>query len=104
MSKNFQFHMRPQSDEPWIGRTIPRTVIFFCGCLAFVWTQFGSSAAELDLRLLGTWPGRFSGGAIHVAESENIAYVARGGAGVRVIDMTNPRFPIELGSIPTEGH
>jgi hypothetical protein len=75
------------------------TVLMVCLGLTLAWSA--AQADSLNCRLVGSCdtPGSAGG----VAVSGNYAYVADGPTGLRVIDVTNPQNPIEVGycALPT---
>jgi hypothetical protein len=56
--------------------------------LALAWVAHGANPV-----LIGQWPGRPRASALSVAVSGNYAYVAAVGAGLQVIDVSNPANP-----------
>jgi hypothetical protein len=54
-------------------------------------------ALPVPLALAGQWPGWQRGSAQAVAASGNYAYVADGGTGLQVIDVSNPTHPVRVG-------
>ena len=77
---------------------------FNCGCglvtlaLALAWP-----ARSANPVLIGQWPGWPRGEAYGVAVSGNYAYVADG-AGLEVIDVSNPANPQRVGGYDTSGY
>lgn len=53
--------------------------------------------------LVGTWPGTPRGDAFAVVVSGTHAYVAAGGAGLVVVDVSNPSRPVRVGGCDTSG-
>jgi len=82
-----------------------KTIRFIRGswviCCALSWLWLGEWAtvvgADLDPVLRGKWPGFLRGPAFAVAVSANYAYVANEGAGLQVLDFSNPANPQRVG-------
>ena len=67
--------------------------------LALAWVAHGANPV-----LIGQWPGLPRGSALSVALSGNYAYVADSGAGLQVIDVSNPANPVRVGGYDTSGY
>ena len=74
---------KPIHDRPhgWLAASL---FLALCGPL---------SAADLDLEVIGSWPLLPRGPALAVAVSGSYAYVTTGGAGLQVIDISDPVNP-----------
>jgi hypothetical protein len=77
------------------------TITLCSVCLALLAAAPSFAQDSLNVRRLGScWlPGR----AAKVAVAGNYAYVADEGAGLRVVDISNPAVPVEVGSCLTLG-
>jgi len=60
-------------------------------------------AADLDPVLRGRWPGFVRGWAQSVAIQNGYAFVAAGGGGLFIIDVSNPANPQRVGGYDTGG-
>ena len=76
-----------------------------CICVALLLATAAGPACggSLDPVLVGQWPGYLRGPAMAVAVSGNYAYVAQGGSGLQVIDISNPANPTSVGGCDTSG-
>ena len=71
-------------------------------CLAAGLTAAHAASPSLQPLVQGKWPS--SGNARGVAVSGNYAYVADGGAGLQVIDVSNPANCVRVGGYNTSGN
>ncbi|MCX6641736.1 MAG: hypothetical protein NTW14_14820 [bacterium] len=71
--------------------------------LALALTSVGIHAQESQNVTLVGQLDLSSGVANRVAISGNLAYVADGSAGLRIIDVSNPEIPVEIGNLDTPG-
>src|SRR5437870_2340339 len=93
--------MRPTSNAISGDRYVRRGLFTALLCLL---TSGEVPAVDLDAKLVGNWPGFIRGGAMGVAVSGSYAYLATGGAGLVVLDITNLTNILRVGGCHTGGN
>lgn len=83
------------------GRRISQLVYPITLLVAVVPWSAHATVADLDLELVGSWPGFRRGEASSVTISDNYAYIAGGETGLHVLDVSNPADPRRVGGYDT---